>query len=169
VAPVYEEFESHYPTAEEFIDSGKAEAERIFEKLGLRWRAHHFWRLNETLAEEYGGAVPQEADALRALPSVGQYVETAVRVFAFGQKATIVDSNVLRVFGRYYGIEFADHARRSKRVLEWASEHAPKDPAEIKRFNWSLIDFGALVCVPAHPRCELCPVAANCWYYSSPV
>lgn len=166
VEPVYSEFRARYSTAQEFLADGERAAREIFEKLGLRWRARHFLKLSEVVAERYGGKVPKDPEALGSLPGVGQYAGTAVRVFAFGERATITDSNVLRVLGRYFGIRFPDHARRSRRVLEWAAQLAPRGRENVRNFNWALIDLGAQICVHAGPNCQACPLRPDCWYSS---
>ena len=52
------------------------------------------------IVERHGGAVPDDEDALRALPGVGAYTAAAVAAFAFGQRTTVVDTNVRRVLAR---------------------------------------------------------------------
>lgn len=136
---------------------------RLFDRLGLRWRARYFWELQRALNEQCGGEVPRNWEQLRSLPGVGEYAATAVLVFAFGERRTVVDANVLRIFSRYYGIEFPDHARRSRRVLEWASLHAPRKGEECRRFNWALIDLGAAACTPSNPLHAGCPIREGCW------
>ena len=50
--------------------------------------------------ERHGGDVPDDEDALRALPGVGAYTAAAVAAFAFGRRTTVVDTNVRRVLAR---------------------------------------------------------------------
>lgn len=164
VEPVFEEFCERFESPAEVVDAGRETADAIFEQLGLKWRAEYFWKLQRELTDSHGGAVPEDLDSLLALPGVGRYAATATRVFAFGKPETVVDSNVLRVFGRWYGIEFPDHARRSPRVARWANEHTPDEGAAARHFNWGLIDLGGEICTPQNPRCESCPVAEGCWF-----
>lgn len=164
VAPVYVDFCSRYSSPQNLISTGRKTVDELFNKLGLKWRSKHFWALQKELVQRFGGAVPKEEELLLSLPGVGPYVSTAVRIFAFGDIATVVDSNVLRVFGRFYGIEFPDHARRSRHVLEWATAHAPNGSNLNQQFNWALIDLGALVCKPQKPECDNCSLLDNCWF-----
>lgn len=164
VVPVFEEFQGLCREPSDVIEQGRDWVEGLFERLGLRWRAEHFWSFQETLIGEHGGKVPSRMNQLLDLPGVGRYSATATRVFAFGEPETVLDSNTLRIFGRYFGIEFPDHARRSPRVARWASEFAPEAGDCARRFNWGLIDFGAEVCTPSSPRCDNCPLYRECWY-----
>ncbi len=52
--------------------------------------------------EQHGGEVPAEYDALLALPGVGSYTAAAISVFAFGLRATVIDTNIRRVHARAY-------------------------------------------------------------------
>lgn len=166
VEPVYREFCTRFSTPQDVIDAGPEVVKGLFGRLGLLWRVEYFWKLQKELAREHGGTVPEEYDLLTDLPGVGQYAASAVRVFAHGERHTVVDSNVLRLFGRYYGIEFPDHARRSPRVHHWATEHAPEADDRIREFNWALIDFAATICTPRSPDCDSCPLRRGCWYFT---
>lgn len=164
VLPVFTDFAKRFSSPGDFFEAGEPAAQAIFSRLGLRWRAKQFWLLNRALIERYGGDVPSDRGVLISLPGIGDYVADAVRLFAFGRPSTLLDSNVLRILGRYYGVEFPDHARRTGSVLAWAAELAPKAGEAAKKFNWSLIDFGALVCTPREPRCDACPLHQGCWF-----
>lgn len=164
VEPVFEEFRRRFAGPQHVIEAGRDTVDHLFQQLGLLWRAELFWRLQQTLVTQYGGSVPREDAALRSLPGVGAYVSAAVRTFAFGERHTVLDSNVLRILGRYFGVDFPDHARRSRRVQRWADELAPSDPESCRRYNWALIDLGAMICTPDTPAHDACPIAVGCWY-----
>lgn len=163
VEPVFNEFRERFSRPSDVLAAGRGAVDDMFGRLGLLWRADHFWRLQEVLALN-GDQPPHSVEALMKLPGVGAYAATAVAVFAHGGTRTVVDANVLRVLGRYYGICFDDGSRRRKRVLEWASEHAPSGPEASREFNWALLDLGALVCTPRKPDCRSCPLVSECRY-----
>lgn len=167
VAPVFRRYADRLSKPRDVLDAGRDYVDRIFSGLGLRWRADTFWELHQRLDVDQEGVVPSSYEELKALPGVGPYVATAVRVFSFGASETVVDSNVLRILGRYFGVDFPDHARRSPRVLEWASNLAPRDSVDCRKFNWALIDLGAQVCTPTDPVHDACPIAEECWIVRS--
>jgi A/G-specific adenine glycosylase len=74
---------------------------------------------------------------LTALPGVGPYTAAAVRCFAFGDDVLPVDVNVERVL------------RRTGHAFTAASAQA-------------LMDLGAIICLARVPRCDACPLAAEC-------
>ena len=72
-----------------------------------------------------------------------------------------VDGNVERVVARHRALTDdvkTTAARRAIRaqVIAWIDEARPGD------FNQALMDLGATVCTPRNPRCDACPVAADC-------
>ena len=73
----------------------------------------------------------------------------------------MVDGNVLRVLSRHFGIEEpVDSTTGRKRVVALAQQLLPAEsPGD---FNQAVMDFGALQCVPHHPRCGECPFQAGC-------
>jgi A/G-specific adenine glycosylase len=95
---------------------------------------------------------------LLTLPGVGDYTARAVAVFAFGQRAAVVDTNVRRVVARLVeGVEDAAVRRRDLALVEslLPDEGAPE-------LAIALMELGALVCTARSPRHEACPVSASC-------
>lgn len=164
VVPVFTEFVERFPDPQSFVKAGEEEAVRLFSRLGLNWRAGFFWEFHRTLLNEFEGEVPREHAKLLSLPGVGEYAATAVRVFAFGERDTIVDANVLRIFSRFFGILFPEHLRRNQAFRRWALMFAPEGGTDCRSFNWALIDHGATVCTPQRPKCSVCPLLERCAY-----
>jgi A/G-specific adenine glycosylase len=162
VQPVYESFVREIETPAEVLISGRETVDEWFGALGLRWRAEHYWNLCRELVTAYDGEVPAEQHLLLELPGVGQYVCGAVRTYAFDQPTGVIDSNILRVYGRYYGLTFKDSDRRASAVLAWVQDHMPDDPALAKLFSLGLLDLGAAVCKPRNPTCSTCPIQSGC-------
>lgn len=164
VVPIFEELETDTTDPADVLDLGRDHVDDWFGALGLRWRADHYWNLCRELAAEYKGEVPDDRDALMSLPGVGQYAAGSTLTYAFGKPTGVVDSNILRVYSRYYGIEFSDSDRRKRSVHEWVDSHLPEDPTEARLYSLGLIDLGALICTPRSPDCEACPLVDGCAY-----
>lgn len=164
VEGVWTRFAATYDGPIDLLEAGRHAVDELFSSLGLRWRVGQFWALCRELVAEYGGEVPADREALLSLPGVGQYAAGTTLTNAFGKPTGVVDSNILRIYGRYFGIEFTDSDRRKKSVLEWADALVPDDPDEARRYNLALVDLGALVCTPKNPRCLGCPLRDTCRY-----
>lgn len=164
VVPVFEELEHTTSGPADVLALGRSRVDAWFDALGLKWRADHYWSLCRELVAQYDGEVPADRDALMSLPGVGQYAAGSTLTYAFGKPTGVVDSNILRVYSRYYGIEFTDSDRRKRSVHEWVDSHLPEDPEEARLYSLGLIDLGALICTPRSPDCGACPLAEICAY-----
>lgn len=160
--PYYERFIAELPDPAALADVSEERLRKLWQGLGYYRRAANLQKAARILCTQYGGALPRDYAALRALPGVGDYTAGAIASIGFGIRAAAVDGNVLRVFARLYNDD-ADvslpAARRTctARVLAAQPADAPGD------FNQALMELGALVCVPGeNPLCGACPLAAQC-------
>jgi A/G-specific adenine glycosylase len=136
-----------------------------FKSLGLPVRGQRIVDLSIILREKHSGRVPQSKEDLLVLPSIGEYIAEAVRVFAFGIRGTVIDTNVVRIVSRFFGLEATGELRRNsglKDICDMVSSRI--DASEIKNLNWALLDFGAAICKP-RPLCNRCPLYKKCIYF----
>jgi A/G-specific adenine glycosylase len=163
VVPVYSKFIEKYPTFTRLSQARSQEVISLFARLGLKWRAKRVVKLIRVLEWQYRGKVPHDLEELTELPGVGNYVAKAVLCYAFGRRVAPIDSNVVRVISRLYGLGgTADMARRDPKMAELTESLIPENRA--RDFNLSLLDFAALVCKP-RPMCPKCPLKSYCTYY----
>ena len=160
VVPVYEQLTRLYPDALALSRAKPNRVRRIVYPLGLHWRSDSFQLVARELIRRYDGRVPSTRNEMEQLPGVGPYVAGAVLSVALGKPEGIVDTNVVRVFTRYFGLLPKREARRDRRVLELAAEYARGTSA--RTANLGLLDLAALVCVPTHPDCGQCPARIRC-------
>jgi A/G-specific adenine glycosylase len=165
VKPVYDRMFSVYPDIESLSKAEEKKIEEILYPLGLRWRNHAFGLIAREIRERYCGEVPKEREELTTLSGVGDYVAGAVLSVAYGKREWIVDSNIVRLFKRYFGIKTSKEGRRDRHVIEIAKAYASgKDP---RIANLAMLDFSALVCTPQKPFCDKCPLRKSCCYVNS--
>lgn len=131
-------------------------------RLGYPRRALRLREAAVAIVGDHGGGVPDDVDALRALPGVGTYTAAAVAAFAYGKRVVVLDTNVRRVLARAVGGEAlpppaptADERQRAEGLL-------PADPAESASWNAAVMELGALVCQAATPLCADCPIHTSC-------
>jgi A/G-specific adenine glycosylase len=160
VATVWEEFRARFPSPSTVVHAPQ-ELRELLWPLGLRWRVENLVLLARHLVNRHGGAIPLEREALIELPGVGNYVADAVRAFALGERALLVDSNTARIASRVFGVPCTWSSLRSpqaRAVVGRLSSSAPPTP----RMNLALIDLGRTVCLPGKPLCDNCPVRCYC-------
>lgn len=160
VIPVYSQFVAQYPDAESLSRASPEEVSRLLFPLGLAWRVPAFQQLAQILVAKHHSQVPEDYDTLLALPGIGDYVASAVCSFAFGQPIPIIDTNTVRVAGRLFGIATHAESRRRRSVRELLA--ALLDKHNPRAYNYSLLDLAALICTPARPRCDRCPLLHFC-------
>lgn len=162
VKTVYEELFDKYPDIGSLAGARNKTIEKILYSLGLRWRMPAFTLVAREIKKNHQCRVPETREELKSLPGVGEYVAGAVLSIARGKKEWIVDSNIVRLFSRYFGIKTSKEGRRDRHVIEVAKIYASgRNP---RKANLAILDFTAVVCTPRKPDCEKCPLRTNCHY-----
>ncbi|MGL6236817.1 MAG: A/G-specific adenine glycosylase [Segniliparus sp.] len=161
VRPVWEEWTDRWPTPAALAAQPLAEALRAWGRLGYPRRAARLHEASRVIVAEHDGLVPDELEALLALPGVGDYTARAVLAFAFGQRAPVVDVNVRRVLRRVLHGEADGQARA--RDLPDTLALLPEDPASASRLSAALMELGQTVCAPEAPQCAVCPIHPCRW------
>jgi len=163
VIAVYHRFLQKYPDIFSLDRAPAEEVADILRPLGLEWRAENFKILASELVNRYNGRIPEDRRELMSLTGVGPYVAEAVRCFAFGQPAVIMDTNTVRVTARYFGFSYTPESRRRKQVIQAVSYliHTGQPASS----NYALLDFAATVCRAQKPDHAHCPLAPRCAYF----
>jgi A/G-specific adenine glycosylase len=162
VLPVYGRWLARWPAPADLAADSPGEAVRMWGTLGYPRRALRLHECATVIARQYGGLVPDDVEALRTLPGIGEYTARAVAAFAFGQRHPVVDTNVRRLVARaVLGRGEADPASTA-RDLGVVERLLPAEPAAAARFGVAAMEVGALVCTARAPRCPDCPVRAGC-------
>jgi A/G-specific adenine glycosylase len=155
VVPRYLDWLDAYPTPAEQAAAPLSEVLRRWQGLGYPRRARNLRAAATLVVERHGGAVPDDLDALLALPGVGPYTARAVLAFAHERDVGVVDTNVGRVLARWAG-----RPLRSAEAQSTADALVP--PGRAWDWNQSLFDLGALTCAKRTPLCGACPVGPWC-------
>lgn len=160
VVPVYHQFMDRFPTIDALAGADDEEVGRVLRPLGLRWRVPAFRQLASAILRSHGGRIPEERHTLLTLPGVGEYVADAVRCFAFDRPAALIDTNTVRLAGRFLGFPHSGDVRRRRDVRTAITSLVGEE--NTRNVNLAMIDHAALVCRPETPRCACCPLASKC-------
>ena len=167
VQRVYNQLFTCYPSIKEIANADDGRLEKILYPLGLKWRSPTFKLLAREIVNKYGGEIPQSRDQLLLLPGVGDYVAGALLSIAFNKREWLVDSNIVRVYRRYFGIPTSKEGRRDKHVIAMSKEYVScKNPRDA---NLAILDFSAIICTPIKPRCTNCLMNNDCNYYKKDI
>lgn len=158
VVPRWTAFLQRFPTTAACAAASLGDVLREWQGLGYPRRAR---ALHAAATEvERAGAFPDTLDGLLALPGVGAYTARAVLAFAFERDAGVVDTNIARIYARHVGRRLT-----ARDVQRLADDALPVGQAWA--WNQCLMDLGAVLCRPASPGCDECPVAHSCAFRGS--
>ncbi|MEZ4517913.1 MAG: NUDIX domain-containing protein [Chloroflexota bacterium] len=132
-----------------------------WEGLGYYSRARNLHKAAGQVMELFDGKVPGTVPELMQLSGIGRYTAGAIASIAFNQQAPVLDGNVIRVLSRLVDLP-DDVTQSATRTTLWqlADDLVPGDrPGE---YNEALMELGQQVCLPANPRCLLCPLVHVC-------
>lgn len=162
--PYFERFLASYPTVHHLAAAPVEEVMRLWQGLGYYTRARNLHACARDIVYNRNGTFPRDYKGLLQLKGVGKYTAAAIASFAYSEKVAVVDGNVYRVLGRYFGIAIAmdstEGRKRFEAIANEAISHAAPD-----EYNQAIMEFGALQCTPKSPRCEDCPLKAGCFAY----
>ena len=156
VVPHYTRFVEAFPSPAACAAAGAGTTVRMWSGLGYNRRALNLHRAATTMVDLYGGDVPRQDQALRALAGVGAYTARAVRAFAFAEDVAAVDTNAVRVLAR----SLSGGPITVRRATELGDASVPEGAGW--DFNQAMFDLGATVCTPRDPACPRCPLRRLC-------
>lgn len=166
VVPKYKEWLNKFPTFNALAACPPGQVQRTWYPLGYNVRPKNLHAIAREVVTKYGGRLPSDETQLREFKGLGQYTVGAVRSFAFGKRAPIVDTNVSRVLLRV----FTGHGKPQNHAMKrhvWDLSRVLLPRLQVYNFNQALMDFGALVCTSRKPGCGDCPMRKDCMMYST--
>ncbi len=163
----WQEWTARWPNPTALANAPCGEAVRAWGRLGYPRRALRLHQAATAIRDDHDGEVPDEYPELLALPGVGSYTAAAIASFAFGHRHVVLDTNVRRVQTRIaVGVAFPQRSATAAE-RELAEEFLPRRAERASRWAVASMELGALVCTARSPRCEECPVRADCSWHAA--
>ena len=159
VGPYFDRFMARWPDISALAAASLDEVLQLWQGLGYYARARNLHACARAVVDRHGGVFPDEIEALRALPGIGDYTAAAIAAIAFDRREAAIDGNVERVIARLYAVREPLPAAKP-RLAALAAALVPEQRAG--DFAQALMDLGATICTPRRPRCVLCPWRACC-------
>lgn len=161
VLPKYHEWLERYPSFTALADAPEQDVVRTWYPLGYNIRPRRLHAIARDAVARFDGRLPGDEATLLSFKGIGAYTAGAVRSFAFGERAAILDTNVARVLFRIFVGRGTLTSHAMKQRL-WAISWAVLPHRHVFDFNQALMDFGAMHCSARAPRCTPCPMASRC-------
>jgi endonuclease III len=151
-----------YPVANtpaKVLALGEEGVTEYIKTIGLyRTKAKNVIATCRILVEQYDGKVPDNREALEALPGVGRKTANVLLNTAFGHPVIAVDTHIFRVANRT-GLA----PGKDVRAVEMALDKFIPDEFKHDAHHW-LILHGRYVCRARRPECWHCAIEPLCEY-----
>ncbi|MDN3581709.1 A/G-specific adenine glycosylase [Mucilaginibacter flavus] len=159
--PYFYRFLERYPTVTDFAAAQEDEVLKLWQGLGYYSRGRNMLKTAQLVQQQYDGVFPQSYEALIKLKGIGEYTAAAIASFSANEAKAVVDGNVYRVLARYYGIYEPINSTTGKKLFQQIADDLinKKTPG---LHNQAMMEFGAMLCKPKNPACNICPVQIDC-------
>lgn len=159
VKSYFETFTRRWPTVQRLAAAKEADVLAAWAGLGYYARARNLHKCAVYITENMSGIFPQKESELLQLPGVGAYTAAAIAAIAFGERAVVVDANIERLVARLFAIDTP--LPRGKAEIRTAMDAITPERGA-GDFAQACMDLGAAICTSKNPKCDICPVQAQC-------
>ena len=147
-----------FPTLESFAEADPAEVGQYIHSCGFyNGKSRDLVACAQVLLKKHGGKVPGTMEELTALPGVGRKTANLILGDIFGQEGYVCDTHCIRITGR---LGITDGSKDPLKVERQLRKKIP--PKESNAFCHRLVLFGRETCTARSPKCEACPLQADC-------
>ena len=142
---------------QKMLKLGETKLKKYIATIGLyNTKAANIIKLSQLLIKKFNSEVPEDFDALKSLPGVGQKTANVVLNCAFGHPTIAVDTHVFRVTNRIGCVDENTPEKTEISLLKtipkkW-QQHA---------HHW-LILHGRYICKARKPECKKCKIEKFC-------
>jgi A/G-specific adenine glycosylase len=164
VIPYFKKFTGKFPTLESLSKCNEKKILKLWEGLGYYRRARNLLTTSKILVTKKKSKLPNSLEEIKKLPGIGEYTANALLGLVYNQPTIALDGNVKRVFSRILNkqdskINFEKFIELNKKILFNTNRNSD--------FVEALMEFGALICKPREPQCNICNLKSVCKYFSS--
>ncbi len=164
--PYFYRFLEKYPTVTDFANASEDEILKLWQGLGYYSRGRNMLTTAKSVVENNAGIFPTTYQELIKLKGIGEYTAAAISSFAADEAKAVVDGNVYRVLARWFGIEEPINSPAGKKLFQQLADEV-LDRNHPGQHNQAMMEFGAMLCKPKNPACNICPVREACNAYQT--
>ena len=162
VIPYFKNFVKKIPNLITLSATNNRRVLKLWEGLGYYRRARNLHKTAKILIKKYNGKLPKKFEEIKKLPGVGEYTARALLAFVYNQSHIPFDGNIKRVFSRLFNTNLEKNEKKIKKIInEQFYTNRNGDLAE------ALMEFGAIICKPSNPLCNICNLKNNCYFFKN--
>lgn len=148
---------ARFPTPQAMAKADPADVERLIQPTGFfRQKAKSILSASQDLVARFGGRVPNGLEELVTLRGVGRKTANVVLGDAFGVPGLTVDTHMKRINRRLGLTTESDPDKIERDLMQLIPEK------EWTVYSHRVIHHGRVCCDARKPRCETCPLRAEC-------
>ncbi len=160
VIPYFKNFVKKIPNLKALSTSNDKKVLKLWEGLGYYRRTKNLHKTTKILIKKYNGKFPKKFEEIKKLPGIGKYTANALLALIYNQPRIPFDGNIKRVFSRLFNTNLEKNEKKTKRIInEQFYTNRNGDLAE------ALMEFGAVICKPSNPLCNICNLKTNCYFF----
>jgi A/G-specific adenine glycosylase len=138
-----------YPSVHHLAQASYEEFFPYYQGMGYYSRARNLLKTAGIVSTQYDGKFPKDKSLLQKLPGVGEYTSSALLAFGYGEGFLAWDTNLEKVFSRYYTWSRTQKLSLSEKndiendFRDFISKNPTKSLA--RDINNALMDFASIV------------------------
>ena len=162
VIPYFNNFVEKIPNLTTLSTSNNKKILKLWEGLGYYRRAKNLHKTAKILIKKYNGKLPKKFEKIKKLPGIGEYTANALLALVYNQPRIPFDGNIKRVFSRLFNANLEKNEKKIIKIInEQFCTNRNGDLAE------ALMEFGAIICKPSNPLCNICNLKKNCQFFKN--
>ena len=147
-----------YKSVEELANANLDDVRFIIRHLGMfQVKAQNVIKIANILVNQYNGKVPNNSEALLAMPGVGNKTKNCVLGELFNEPLLAVDTHMQRVAKR---LSIADEKDSVETIERKYMSFIPRE--RVVKTNHQIIWFGRYFCKALSPECATCKLREFC-------
>ena len=162
VIPYFVNFVKRIPNLKALSKTNDRKVLKMWEGLGYYRRVKNLHKTSKILVKNYKGKLPNKFEEIKKLPGIGEYTANALLALVYNEPCIPFDGNVKRVFSRLFNFNLEKNEKKIKGIIkEKFYTNRNGDLAE------ALMEFGAVICKPNNPLCNICNLKTNCYFFKN--
>lgn len=162
----YIQFLKKFPTLKSIAISSENEILKSWQGLGYYNRAKNIYHTAKHIYYKKKSNFPNTYLELKKLKGIGTYTACAISSICFNERVPAIDGNAFRVYSRLLGL-FLDYQKTASYNIFFDKIQKILPKKNIGDFNQSIMDLGAMICIPKKPKCIICPINTQCYAYQN--
>ena len=162
VIPYFERFTKEIKNLKKLSTTSERKILKLWEGLGYYRRAKNLIKTAKIIVKEKKSILPKNLIDIKKFPGIGDYTGNILLALIYNQPRLGLDGNVKRIFSRIFNkhekeLDFKNIIEKNKKNLFYLKRNSD--------FAESMMEFGALICRPKEPHCDICPINRACKFY----